>query len=246
MVYTADLKSAACKGIRVRLPSLVPKDNMSKEWFNWQNKTLVQDQVYVLHDFLDAGIYDRLKHEVRHEPNVWHNNYSNRLVVENVRTPMVMEFAARLLPYFAELFGGEYCVTTAKIYLDLSGSSMFPHFDGKDFDISLQLYMPDIDAPDMGTQFCFDHDMNQQIENHPNILMDTKGRFVPESKYVSPVPFKKNYGYINFNHKAVRTLHKTLPVPPGYTRESLHLNFNIKYRDQLGLENIHYQLQGQQ
>ena len=213
---------------------------MSKEWFDWQNKTLVQDQVYVLYDFLDADIYRRLKHELRHEPNVWHNNYSNRLVVEKVRTPMVLEFASRLLPYFADEFGGEYCVTTAKIYLDLSGSSMFPHFDGRDFDISMQLYMPDVDALDLGTQFCFDHELNRQIENSPDILINTGGRFVPESKYVSPVPFKKNYGYINFNRKPVRTLHKTAVVPLGYVRESLHLNFNVKQGDVLGLENIHY------
>lgn len=213
---------------------------MSKEWFDWQNKTLVQDQVYVLHDFLDAEIYRQLKQEIRQVPNVWHNNYSNRLVVENVRTPMVLEFASRLLPYFADEFGGEYSVTTAKIYLDLSGSSMFPHFDSKDFDISMQLYMPDVDALDMGTQFCFDHDLNQQIENNLDILMNTKEHFVPESKYVLPVPFKKNYGYINFNRKTVRTLHKTAVVPPGYTRESLHLNFNVKQGDTLGLENIHY------
>ena len=213
---------------------------MSKEWFNWQNKTLVQDQVYSLYDFIDVGIYDQLKQEMRNEPNIWHNNYSNRLVVENVRTPMVLEFASRLLPYLAEQFGGEYCITTAKIYLDLSGSSMFPHFDSKDFDISMQLYMPDIDAPDLGTQFCFDHELNQQIENDPDILMKTKGRFVPEFKYIMPTPFKKNYGYINFNRKPVRTLHKTAAVPLGHTRESLHFNFNVKQGDLLGLENIHY------
>ena len=213
---------------------------MSKEWFNWQNKTLLQDQVYILHDFLDADIYDKLKHEIRYTPNTWHNNYSNRLVVENVRSPMVLEFATRLLPYFADKFGGEYCVTTAKIYLDLSGSSMFPHFDSTHFDISMQLYMPDVDALDMGTQFCFDHELNQQIENNPDILMKTRGSFVPTSKYVSPVPFKKNYGYINFNRKPVRTLHKTAVVPLGHTRESLHLNFNVKQGDSLGLENIHY------
>jgi hypothetical protein len=216
---------------------------MNTEWFYWENKTLIQDQVYVLHDFLDPRIYKVLKHEIRHVPNIWHNNYSNRLVVEKVRTPAVLEFAARLLPYFAKLFGGEYSVTTAKIYLDLSGSSMFPHFDGRDFDISMQLYMPDVDAQDLGTQFCFDHELNQQIENNPDILMDTGGGFVPESKYVSPVPFKKNYGYINFNRKPVRTLHKTAVVPSGYVRESLHLNFNVKQGDVLGLENIHYHWQ---
>ena len=214
---------------------------MSKEWFKWQNKTLIQDQVYSLHDFLDGRIYSLLKQEIRQVPNVWHNNYSNRLVVENVRSPMVLEFAARLLPYFADEFGGEYCVTTAKIYLDLSGSWMFPHFDAKDFDISMQLYMPDVNAPNMGTQFCFDHELNQQIENNPDILMETKGQFVPESKYVMPIPFNKNYGYINVNRKPVRTLHKTAVVPPGLTRESLHLNFNVRPGDQLGLENIHYQ-----
>jgi hypothetical protein len=197
--------------------------------------------VYSLHDFLDADIYHQLKHELRHEPNAWHNKYSNRLVAEKVRSPMVLEFASRLLPYFADEFGGEYCVTTAKIYLDLSGSSMFPHFDGRDFDISMQLYMPDADAPDLGTQFCFDHELNQRIENNPNILIATKGHFVPASKYVMPTPFNKNYGYINFNRKPVRTLHKTPVVPSGYVRESLHLNFNVKQLDHLGLENIHYQ-----
>lgn len=212
---------------------------MTQEWFNWQNKTLIQDQVYVLHDFLNANIYDQLKHEIRHAPNVWHNNYSNRLIVEKLRSPMVLEFAARLLPCFTELFGGEYCVTTAKIYLDLSGSSMFPHFDSRDFDISMQLYLPDIDTPNLGTQFCFDHNINQQVENNPDILMRV-GHLVAESKYVSPVPFKKNWGYINFNRKPVRTLHKTAVVPLGCTRESLHLNFNVKQGDVLGLENIHY------
>lgn len=214
---------------------------MSKEWFDWQNKTLVQDQVYVLHDFLDAEIYRQLKHELRHEPNVWHNNYSNRLVAEKVRSPMVLEFASRLLPYFADEFGGEYSVTTAKMYLDLSGSAMFPHFDGRDFDISMQLYMPDVDAPDLGTQFCFAHTLNQQIENNPDILINTGGQCVPSFRYVMPTPFNKNYGYINFNRKPVRTLHKTPVVPLGYVRESLHLNFNVKQLDHLGLENIHYQ-----
>jgi len=213
---------------------------MSKEWFNWQNKTLIKDQVYSLHDFLDPNVYKLLKHEIRNVPNQWHNNYANRLLVEKVCSPVVLEFATRLLPYLGELFGGEYCVTTAKIYIDLSGSSMFPHFDGKDFAVSMQIYMPDIDALDLGTQFCFDHELNQQIENNPDILMDTKGHFVPESKYVMPTPFKKNHGYINFNLKTVRTLHKTAIVPLGYTRESLHLNFNVKQGDMLGLENIHY------
>jgi hypothetical protein len=82
--------------------------------------------------------------------------------------------------------------------------------------------------------------LNQQIENNPSILLDTKGKFVPESKYVMPIPFNKNHGYINFNRKPVRTLHKTAIVPLGLTRESLHLNFNVKQGDLLGLENIHY------
>jgi hypothetical protein len=215
---------------------------MSQEWFNWENKTLIKDQVYVLHDFLKNNIYHELKHEIRHVPNVWHNNYTNRLIVENVRSPRIIEFASRLLPYLAELFGGEYSVTTAKIYLDLSGSSMFPHFDHKNFHISMQVYMPDIDLPELGTQFCFNHDINQQIENDPDILTTRKRSVVPESEYESPVPFRKNYGYINFNHKPVRTLHKTKIVPPGSVRESLHFNFNIKQNeDLLGLENIHYQ-----
>jgi hypothetical protein len=196
--------------------------------------------VYSLHDFLDPRIYKILKHEIRHAPNVWHNNYSNRLVVENVRSPLVLEFATKLLPYLSELFGGEYCVTTAKIYLDLSGSFMFPHFDHKNFAISMQLYMPDVDVPALGTQFCFNNELNQQVENNPDILIQTKGQLVPESEYDSSVVFRKNHGYINFNHKPVRTIHKTLPVPPGYTRESLHLNFNVKQGDSLGLENIHY------
>jgi hypothetical protein len=78
---------------------------MSQEWFNWENKTLIKDQVYVLHDFLKDNIYHELKHEIRHVPNVWHNNYTNRLIVENVRSPRIIEFASRLLPYLAELFG---------------------------------------------------------------------------------------------------------------------------------------------
>lgn len=218
---------------------------MSEQWFHWENKKMIQDHVYVLQDFLLPDIYDQLKLEIRTAPNEWHNRYANRLVAENVRSPMVMELATRLLPYLSQLFGGEYCVTTAKIYLDLSGSSMFPHFDDSNFAISMQLYMPDIDAQDLGTQFCFDHDLNQQIEDNPDILINTRGRFVPESEYVSPVPFKRNYGYINYNLKSIRTSHKTSVVPPGYLRESLHLNFNVKQGDGLGLENIHYhRLQG--
>jgi hypothetical protein len=218
---------------------------MTQEWFNWQNKTLIQDQVYVLHDFLDAEIYDKCKNEIRTHAHQWHNEYANRIVADNVRSPVILELAARLLPYLNKEFNNEFCVTTAKIYTDLSGSQMFPHFDARDFHISMQLYMPDIGRDKLGTQFCFNQHYNSQVEDQPDILMRTKGQFVPDDQYVSPVPFRRGFGYINYNNKLIRTLHKTEPVPLGYVRESVHFNFNIKRGDQLGLENIHYhRLQG--
>jgi len=149
-----------------------------------------------------------------------------------------MELAARMLPYLAKEFGGDYCVSTARIYLDLSSSYMFPHFDSNEFAISFQLYLADVDLPELGTQFCLNDNLNQQVEQDPDIMMRTKGKFIPESEYVTIVPFCKNHGYINFNQP--RKIHKTLPVPPGQTRESLHLNFRVKKNIQMGLENFHY------
>jgi hypothetical protein len=211
-----------------------------QEWFIWDNKTLIQDHVYVLHDFLQPDIYDQLKHEIRTAPNEWHNRYASRLIAENVRSPMVMELGARLLPYLSSLFHQQFCVATAKIYIDLSGSSMFPHFDDRNFAVSMQLYMPDVDCPELGTKFCFNNQLNQLIENEPDRLLDYKFQMTSDSDCSSPVAFCSNNGYINFNNKPVRTLHKTLPVPAGYIRESLHYNFNIKQQHLLGLEGVHY------
>lgn len=217
-----------------------------QEWFNWDNRTLIQDGVYALHDFLDVEIYNKCKSEIRTHAHEWHNNYPNRLVAENVRSPVILELATRLLPYLNKEFNAEFCVTTAKIYTDLSGSSMFPHFDGKDFDVSVQFYMPDIDSDALGTQFCFNKTYNAQIENNEKIIRSPYGKmFVPEDQYVSPIPFRRRFGYINYNRKDIRTLHKTQPVPLGYVRESVHFNFNVKKGHTLGLENIHYhRLQG--
>lgn len=214
---------------------------MTKEWFRWENKTLIQNQVYVLHDFLDVEIYDKCKNEIRTHAHQWHNNYPNRLVAENVRSPVILELATRLLPYLNNEFNNEFCITTAKIYTDLSNSAMFPHFDDKNYAISMQLYMPDINSNELGTQFCFNDYFNEQVEKFPDILMTTRGQLVPEEQFVSPVPFRQGFGYINYNDKPYRTLHKSKPVPLGYVRESVHFNFNIKHNGNLGLENIHYQ-----
>jgi hypothetical protein len=40
------------------------------------------------------------------------------------------------------------------------------------------------------------------------------------------VPFKTNWGYINDNRQ--RKVHKTLTIPPGAIRESVHFNYKIK------------------
>jgi hypothetical protein len=49
------------------------------------------------------------------------------------------------------------------------------------------------------------------------------------------VPFRQNWGYINDNRQ--RKVHKTLPVPLGTVRESVHFNYGLKDDSrELGLE----------
>ena len=211
---------------------------MSEEWFIWQNKKQVGPGVFSLHNFLTPEIYSALKHEIRHAPNTWHNNYSNRIVCENAHGPIILELATKLLPYLTKEFGGNYSVTTSKIYLDLSGSFMVPHFDSKEFAVSMQLYMPDIDLPALGTQFCFNSDINSQVEQNPNLISPSEPDFVSDADYTMIAPFCKNHGYINFNQP--RKIHRTLLVPEGLLRESVHFNFNVKQDNMLGLESMHY------
>ena len=243
MVYTADLKSAACKGIRVRVPSLVPKTNMQPlnsklvpiNWFRTHQKHLELsgvDGLWLLKNFLVQSIYDQIKHEIRHVPAQWHNNYGNRHLSENGNYPVLTELAARLIPHLNHLLQEDLMLITVRTYIDLSGSSFFPHLDSKGFVANVQIYMADLDYPELGTQFCTNAEINSKAES---LTPDEIGEGPYNKEDFFTVPFRQNWGYINDNRQ--RKIHKTLPVPLGTIRESVHFNYGLKsHPDEVGLE----------
>lgn len=196
---------------------------MTQQWFNWQNKTMQMPGIWVLHDFLKPEIYQLIQNEIRNTPAEWHTRYQNREISEHGNYPHCRELAGRLIPYLHGLLGGNYRCLTIRAYRDHPGSWFFPHLDGKDFAVNVQIYMPASDRDELGTQFCINAEKNQQADLDEYDL-GSKFEFSENEFYT--VPFRANWGYINDNTQ--RKIHKTLKVPENYIRESIHFNFAFK------------------
>ena len=205
--------------------------------FKWQNKQSLGNGLWALDDFLTTNSYNLIKHEIRSNNNIWTSKYANRLLCEHNDFLNCIEFGARLIPYLSKLINEPVVLNSVRAYIDLSGSAFYPHFDAKEFVINVQLYLTEIDYPELGTQFMLDPVKNQEIELNGIDHMLGTNNFVQESDYYT-IPFKTNCGYINDNR--IRKLHKTLTVPPGKFRESLHLNFGRRIDDKEGLESVYY------
>jgi len=203
-----------------------------ERWFNWNNVTERSDGLWVLNDFLTPDVYENIKREIRTTPAEWHSRYANRLISEHGDYPLCKQLGARLLPYLHKLVGGNYKLTTVRAYADLSGSHFFPHLDGRDFALNVQIYLPDQDLDELGTQFCIRQDLNAAAEANEAALLNNEFEFSEWDFYT--IPFRANWGYINDNTR--RKIHKTMPVPQGYLRESLHMNFTFKQGTENGLE----------
>jgi hypothetical protein len=201
--------------------------------YRWENQTQVSPSLWVLQDFLTPAYFDVLCHEMRCTESLWSSRYGNRLVCESENWINTINFGASLIPKLNELTGCELAIASVRGYKDFSNSFFFKHFDSTEFIVNVQLYMIDFDEPSMGTQFCLDSEINQHcfdtFDSH-RIEMD-----IPEDRYFT-VPFKSNWGYINDNRDP--KVHKTLPVPPGKIRESIHINYGVGGADRLGLENV--------
>ena len=207
-------------------------------WFCYDFSTAVAsplDGVWVLQDFLTAPAYQAVKHDIRIKPVQWHNNYGGRHLSENGNYPVVTNLGARLIPYLNHLLGVDVRLTTVRAYVDFSGSYFYPHLDSKAFAVNVQIYMTDLDYPELGTQFCINPVMNAESE----LLSagEIRARSYREEDFFT-VPFRQNWGYINDNRQ--RKIHKTLPVPLGTIRESIHFNYVQKIYSEnpapLGLE----------
>jgi hypothetical protein len=203
--------------------------------FNWENRESIGDGVWVLKDFLTPEAFAGIKKEIRTTPAEWHTRYHNRIISENGDYPLCHQLGGRLLPHLHDLFNETYNLSTARAYLDLSGCRIFPHFDSKEFAVNVQIYLSDIEYPELGTQFCFNTEINERAERaelNEQEFMKSLGRS-PESEFKT-IPFKPNWGYINYNNP--RKIHRTRIVPAGAIRESLHLNFRKSDGINQGLE----------
>jgi hypothetical protein len=196
---------------------------MSEPWFNWQNKTMQLDGLWVLNDFLTPDVYQRIQNEIRDTPAEWHNRYHSREISEHGDYPNCRELAGRLIPYLSGLIGGNYKCVTIRAYRDHPGSWFFPHLDGKEFAVNMQIYMPASDRDELGTQFCTNNEKNK-LADVDEYDLESKFNFSANEFYT--VPFRANWGYINDNTQ--RKIHKTLRVPENYIRESIHFNFAVK------------------
>jgi len=198
----------------------------SPNWFcmNQNNVEPVgTNGLWVLKNFLVQSVYDSIKYEIRHVPAHWHNNYGNRHLSEDGNYPVLKELGARLIPHLNHLMQEDLALVTVRTYVDFSGSYFFPHFDGKDFATNVQIYMTDLDYPNLGTQFCTNPAVNSTAETLDN---DVIRAHTYDEKDFFTVPFRTNWGYINDNRQ--RKIHKTLPIPLGAIRESVHFNYKIK------------------
>ena len=209
---------------------------MTQQWFNWDNKFLPMPGLWVLQDFLNPEIYQRIQNEIRNTPAEWHNRYTSREISEHGNYPNCQELAGRLIPYLHGLLSGNYKCVTIRAYRDYPDSWFFPHLDGKDFAVNVQIYMPESDRDELGTQFCINQQKNQLAETDEHGFRDYM-KF-DENEFFT-VPFRANWGYINDNTQ--RKIHKTLTVPENYMRESIHFNFAFKqwpveYGNDAGLE----------
>jgi hypothetical protein len=203
--------------------------------FDWDNKTRIADDLWVLEDFLTPQGYNTIKTEMRRTESLWTSRYPNRLVMENNSWVECIRLGAALIPYLKELLGTDVVLATTRGYTDLSGSNFFPHFDADQFIVNVQIYMTDQDRPELGTQFCLDDDWNQRARREIDIPKNHIPFDIPEDIYYT-VPFRKNWGYINDNRKP--KVHKTRTVPDGFLRESLHLNFCQREGTCTGLEAV--------
>jgi hypothetical protein len=203
--------------------------------FDWTHKTQAAPDLWVLQDFLSTEGFQTIKTEMRRTESLWSSRYPNRLVMENNSWVECIKLGAKLIPYINELLGVDVVLATTRGYTDLSGSNFFPHFDAAQFVVNVQIYMTEVDRPELGTQFCLDSDWNTRALNEYDLPRSHIPFDIPEDIYYT-VPFRRNWGYINDN----RTLkvHKTLTVPEGFLRESLHLNFCQREGTRTGLEAV--------
>ena len=201
--------------------------------FHWENREQVSPSLWVLKDFLSPDYFDLVRNEMRCAESFWSSRYGNRLVCETENWFNVINLAAALIPKLNELTNSDLCICAVRGYKDLSDSFFFKHFDSPEFLVNVQIYMIDFDEPSMGTQFCLNQEINQAC------YADTTGHQVTmaidESEYFT-VPFRPNWGYINHNRDP--KVHKTLPVPPGRIRESVHFNYGQRVPNQGGLEGV--------
>lgn len=190
------------------------------------------DSLWILKNFLNPAVYQQVKHEIRHAPAQWHSNYGNRHVSENGDYPILKELGSRLIAHLNHLMQAELRLMAVRTYVDFSNSYIFPHLDAKLFAVNVQLYMTDLDYPELGTQFCVNPVLNAEAELLDPVAVSAN---VYDEQDFFTVPFRTNWGYINDNRQ--RKIHKTLSVPNGTIRESVHFNYGFKDSPQaLGLE----------
>lgn len=201
--------------------------------FRWQNREQVCPTLWVLKDFLEPSYFELIRNETRCTESIWTSRYGNRLVCETENWFNVINLAAELIPHLNQLIGEDLAISSVRGYKDFSESFFFKHFDSDEFLVNVQLYVIDFDDPAMGTQFCLDDSINAASRlaalGH-QVLTD-----IDESAYYT-VPFRSNWGYINDNRQP--KVHKTLPVPPGRLRESIHFNYGKRVPGQTGLEGV--------
>jgi hypothetical protein len=213
-------------------PAIVYPDNTM---FNWDHKNQICPTLWQLENFLNDEWLTKIKNDYRRTESLWSSRYPNRLVMENNHWLNAILFGSALIPYLEELTGENLGLATCRGYLDLSGANFYPHFDSSQWVVNVQIYLSDVDMPELGTQFVLDNDINSTVTEG----FDEQGNSLPvdvEDHEYYTVPFRKNWGYINDNR--YRKLHKTRLVPPGFARESLHLNYGLRQGSQTGLEGV--------
>lgn len=208
-----------------------PENNM----FNWDNKRAVCDSLWQLENFLNDECYTDLKNDYRRTESLWSSRYPNRLVMENNHWLSAIMLGSALTPYLEQLTGERLNLATARGYLDLSGAYFYPHFDSAQWTVNVQIYLTDVDTPELGTQFVLDNDINAKVAEGYEEWTSKTAMEVDDSEYYM-IPFRRNWGYINDNRS--RKLHKTRPVPPAFARESLHFNYGIRQGNETGLAGV--------
>ncbi len=187
--------------------------------FSFAHARSVLPQVWHLPDFLlDPNSF---KNSYRHNRQVWHSEYPNRLL-----TPWgsnaTIDALLHALPGEIEQLTGQ-AVTTQVGYasLDISGSQIMMHRLHPDIAVYVQVYLGEEPAPDMSSVFCSNQHHNQTLEQDYADISEFSQHDLVKIKY------RYNHAWLMLNQP--RCFFGTAyPVSPNQVRETVCLHFAAK------------------